>query len=182
MRPPFSEMLPASRGVSILTRRAAAIAVSRLTTGWACWFAPGTAEKPEGVTSTPGNLMKSPFAFKQYGQCGRWVSSVFPHLAKQVDRMADEIKRRLKDGAAESERLAALNEYLFKDNGFHGSRTDYYHRANSYISRVIDDREYTIVKLFYEPDVLTRRLEEVGWEANLRRTGEHFLVGSARPR
>lgn len=51
-------------------------------------FNPGTAEKPEGVTSTPGNLMKSPFEFKQHGQCGRWVTSVFPHLAKQVDRMA----------------------------------------------------------------------------------------------
>jgi hypothetical protein len=51
-------------------------------------FNPGTAEKPEGVTSTPGNLMKSPFEFKQHGQCGRWVTSVFPHMAKQVDRMA----------------------------------------------------------------------------------------------
>jgi hypothetical protein len=51
-------------------------------------FDPGTAEKPEGVTSTPGNLMKSPFEFQQHGQCGRWVTSVFPHLAGQVDRMA----------------------------------------------------------------------------------------------
>ncbi len=51
-------------------------------------FDPGTTEKPEGVTSTPGNLMKSPFKWKQHGQCGRWVTSVFPHLAKQVDRMA----------------------------------------------------------------------------------------------
>jgi hypothetical protein len=51
-------------------------------------FDPGTGEKVEGVTSTPGNLMKSPFPFKQHGQSGRWVSSVFPHLAKQVDRMA----------------------------------------------------------------------------------------------
>ena len=51
-------------------------------------FKPETAEKPEGVTSVPGNLMKSPFPFKQHGQCGRWVSSVFPHLAGQVDRMA----------------------------------------------------------------------------------------------
>jgi hypothetical protein len=51
-------------------------------------FDPGTGEKVEGVTSTPGNLMKSPFPFKQHGQCGRWVSSVFPHLAGQVDRMA----------------------------------------------------------------------------------------------
>jgi hypothetical protein len=51
-------------------------------------FDPGTGEKVEGVTSTPGKLMKSPFPFKQHGQCGRWVSSVFPHLATQVDRMA----------------------------------------------------------------------------------------------
>src|SRR5439155_19576955 len=51
-------------------------------------FNPGGLEKPEGVTSTPGNLMKSPFPFKQHGQSGRWVSSIFPHLATQVDRMA----------------------------------------------------------------------------------------------
>src|SRR5438132_13307569 len=50
-------------------------------------FKPDTGEKPEGVTSTPGNLMKSPFPFEQHGGCGRWVSSVFPHLATQVDRM-----------------------------------------------------------------------------------------------
>ena len=42
----------------------------------------------EAATSTPGNVMKSPFAFKQHGQCGRWVSSVFPHLASCVDDLA----------------------------------------------------------------------------------------------
>jgi hypothetical protein len=51
-------------------------------------FDPGTAEKPEGVTSTPGNLMKSPFEWKQHGQCGRWVTSVFPNIAKHVVKMA----------------------------------------------------------------------------------------------
>ena len=51
-------------------------------------FQPDTGEKPEGVTSVPGNLMKSPFPFKKHGQSGRWVSSVFPHLAAHVDRMA----------------------------------------------------------------------------------------------
>jgi Protein of unknown function (DUF1501) len=51
-------------------------------------FQPGTGEKVEGVTSTPGNLMKCPFPFQQYGDCGRWVSSVFPHLAQRVDDMA----------------------------------------------------------------------------------------------
>jgi hypothetical protein len=51
-------------------------------------FDPGTGEKVEGVTSVPGHVMKSPFPFKQHGECGRWVSSVFPHLAGHVDEMA----------------------------------------------------------------------------------------------
>jgi hypothetical protein len=40
------------------------------------------------ATSIPGSIMKSPFDFKQHGECGRWVSSVFPHMAKHVDEMA----------------------------------------------------------------------------------------------
>ncbi len=40
------------------------------------------------ATSTPGAIMKSPFTWKQYGQCGRWVSSVFPHVAECVDDLA----------------------------------------------------------------------------------------------
>jgi hypothetical protein len=51
-------------------------------------FDPGGGVKVEAVTSTPGAVMKSPFEFKQHGQCGRWVSSVFPHLAKCVDDLA----------------------------------------------------------------------------------------------
>jgi hypothetical protein len=35
-----------------------------------------------------GPLMKSPFAWKQHGECGKWVSSLFPHLAQHVDQMA----------------------------------------------------------------------------------------------
>jgi hypothetical protein len=51
-------------------------------------FDPGEGIRVEASTSTPGNLMKSPFEFKQHGHCGRWVSSVFPHLAGCVDDMA----------------------------------------------------------------------------------------------
>ena len=40
------------------------------------------------ATSVPGAVMKSPFPFKQHGQSGRWVSSVFPHLAEHVDDLA----------------------------------------------------------------------------------------------
>ena len=40
------------------------------------------------ATSVPGAVMKSPFTFKRHGRCGRWVSSVFPHLAGCVDDLA----------------------------------------------------------------------------------------------
>ncbi len=46
-------------------------------------FDPG--EKVEAATSTPGNLMKSPYDWKQRGQSGRWVSNAIPHMAECVD-------------------------------------------------------------------------------------------------
>jgi len=51
-------------------------------------FDPGSAVRVEAVTSVPGNVLKCPFPFKQHGNCGRWVSSVFPNLAHCVDDMA----------------------------------------------------------------------------------------------
>lgn len=60
---------------------------------------------------------------------------------RQVERMAAEIRRGLAEDATPQARLASLDKYLFQENGFHGSRFEYYHRANSYLQRVIDDRE-----------------------------------------
>ncbi len=51
-------------------------------------FDPGSGKHVEAVTSTPGKVMKCPFPFKQHGQSGRWVSSVFPHLSGCVDQLA----------------------------------------------------------------------------------------------
>jgi hypothetical protein len=48
----------------------------------------GPKEKPEGFTVAPGAILKSPFKFKQHGESGRWVSSVFPAQAQEVDQMA----------------------------------------------------------------------------------------------
>ncbi len=39
-------------------------------------------------SNSVGPLLKSPFAFRQYGESGKWVSSLFPHLSKHVDKMA----------------------------------------------------------------------------------------------
>jgi serine protease Do len=59
----------------------------------------------------------------------------------QVERHAKRVKAVLAEGASEDQRFAALNHYLFDEQGFHGSRTDYGHRSNSYVNEVLDDRE-----------------------------------------
>lgn len=51
-------------------------------------FDPGTGDRVEAATSEPGKILKPPFEFRQYGQSGRWVSSVMPHLATCVDDLA----------------------------------------------------------------------------------------------
>ena len=92
---------------------------------------------------------------------------------EQVDRMAAQIRDSLPKDADPAARLEALGNYLFKDNGFHGSRFDYYHRANSYMNRVIDDRvglPITLSILYME---LGRRLD-----LNIAGVGlpGHFIV------
>ncbi|MGD9723954.1 MAG: DUF1501 domain-containing protein [Pirellulales bacterium] len=49
-------------------------------------FDPG--EKVELFQSEPGACMASPWAWKQYGQCGKWMSDLVPQLASCVDDMA----------------------------------------------------------------------------------------------
>src|SRR5262245_11491059 len=39
-------------------------------------------------TAQVGPLMKSPSKFQKHGQCGAWVSELFPNMAKHVDKMA----------------------------------------------------------------------------------------------
>ncbi len=34
-----------------------------------------------------GKVLKSPWDFRQYGESGAWVSDLFPHLARQVDKL-----------------------------------------------------------------------------------------------
>jgi len=51
-------------------------------------FDPGTGERVEAATSEPGQVLKPAFEFKQYGQSGRWVSSLLPYLAGCVDDLA----------------------------------------------------------------------------------------------
>ncbi len=39
-------------------------------------------------TEQVGPVMKSPYKFERHGQCGAWVSELFPNMAKHVDKMA----------------------------------------------------------------------------------------------
>ncbi|HXD85627.1 MAG TPA: DUF1501 domain-containing protein, partial [Urbifossiella sp.] len=39
-------------------------------------------------TEQVGPLMRSPFKFERRGQCGAWVSELFPRMGEHVDRMA----------------------------------------------------------------------------------------------
>ncbi len=75
-----------------------------------------------------------------------------------LDRMADEVRTNLAAEASAADRLAALDRYLFQEGGFHGSRTNYYHAANSYLDRVLDDREGLPVTLSVLYISLAKRL------------------------
>jgi serine protease Do len=72
---------------------------------------------------------------------------------EELESMARQIRKRLSEEADENARLDLLSAYLFEENGFHGSRTDYYNRANSYMNQVLDDREglpITLAVLYLE--------------------------------
>jgi regulator of sirC expression with transglutaminase-like and TPR domain len=96
----------------------------------------------------------------------------------EVDRMGRKIRDRLPAGASDVQKLAALDRFLFREKGFHGSRGDYYNRSNSYLAEVIDDREglpITLSVLYLE---LARRL---GVRAEGVGLPGHFIV-RARPK
>ena len=44
--------------------------------------------KGRGGTKKQGRVVGPKWAFKQYGQCGKYVSDLFPHLARCVDDIA----------------------------------------------------------------------------------------------
>src|SRR5437879_3620879 len=87
--------------------------------------------------------------------------------------MAKKLAAALPAKADDAAKLAALNKFLFAERGYHGSRSDYYHRSNSYLSEVIDDREglpITLSVLYME---LARRL---GLRAEGVGLPGHFVV------
>jgi regulator of sirC expression with transglutaminase-like and TPR domain len=91
----------------------------------------------------------------------------------EVERHARRAQAGLSKAATEQERIAALNRYLFEEQGFHGSRTDYDNRSNSYLNEVLDDREGLPISLSVLYMEVARRME-----LNVVGVGmpRHFLV------
>ena len=77
---------------------------------------------------------------------------------RRVERMLDDVHKLVPDDADETVKLAKLDHYLFKEVGFHGSRTNYYNRSNSYLNEVLDDREGLPISLSIIYMELARRL------------------------
>jgi regulator of sirC expression with transglutaminase-like and TPR domain len=92
---------------------------------------------------------------------------------QMVDRMAAEVSSAAGAEAAPADRLAALDRYLFQEGGYHGSRTNYYHAANSHLDRVLDDREGLPVTLSVLYMGLARR---VGLDVDGVGLPGHFVV------
>ncbi|WP_425616095.1 tetratricopeptide repeat protein [Anatilimnocola sp. NA78] len=83
---------------------------------------------------------------------------------RQLDRLAREVtaaveKEAKEKPAGDAVKLAALNRLLFDELGFHGSRSDYYNAANSYLNRVLDDREGLPITLSLVYLEVARRLD-----------------------
>jgi S1-C subfamily serine protease/regulator of sirC expression with transglutaminase-like and TPR domain len=76
----------------------------------------------------------------------------------QLNGLAEDLKASLPADADERARIAALNAFLFQERGFHGSRGDYYNRANSYLNEVLDDREGLPITLAVVYIELARRI------------------------
>lgn len=83
------------------------------------------------------------------------------HYRSVFSRLVADARTYLQKNALEAgsrEKAEALRDFLFKENGFHGSRTEYYHHSNSYLNHVIDDREGLPITLSVVYLEIARRL------------------------
>ncbi|MEM9081336.1 MAG: DUF1501 domain-containing protein [Verrucomicrobiota bacterium] len=62
-----------------------------------------------------GRVMGSRWEFQRHGECGHWVSSLFPHVAKQVDKLA-----MVKSLTSKFSEHTAANYFLHTGSGLQG--------------------------------------------------------------
>lgn len=97
---------------------------------------------------------------------------------RAVDDLAAEFRASLPAEITAADKLAAFHRFVFEEQGFHGSRTNYYTASNSYLNEVIDDREglpITLSLLYVE---LARR---AGFEADGIGLPGHFIAQVTLP-
>ncbi len=77
---------------------------------------------------------------------------------RDFERMARDAAAAVPREGAPDARLRALNRFFFEQLRFHGSRSDYYNRSNSYLNEVMDDREGLPISLSVLYMELARRI------------------------
>ncbi len=102
---------------------------------------------------------------------------VASYLAR-LDDMAAAVRARVSPEKDSHRLIAGLNDFLFRDQGFHGNAEDYYDPRNSFLNEVLDRRTGI-------PITLSAVYMEVGRRVGLRLYGVgmpgHFLVKFVAP-
>ena len=78
---------------------------------------------------------------------------------RRIDRIALKVKKTFPEKASGGQKLKILVSHLFDELGFHGSTLDYYHKSNSYLNEVMDDREGLPITLSVVLIELAERLD-----------------------
>ncbi|MEK0446474.1 MAG: hypothetical protein RLZZ399_1795 [Verrucomicrobiota bacterium] len=73
-------------------------------------------------------------------------------------QLTEELRGEPEISAGTVRAVKQINRFLFEESGFHGSRSDYQSRSNSYINEVLDDREGLPITLSVVYLELARRL------------------------
>lgn len=97
---------------------------------------------------------------------------------QQIERMSRQLNSELGSNPSNEAKLDALKKFLFEENGFHGSRGDYYNKSNSYINEVLDDREGLPITLSVIYLELARR---IGLDVVGIGLPSHFVVEQRPP-
>lgn len=75
-----------------------------------------------------------------------------------LDSYAGELSEKIDFGAPSAQIVGAMNEFLFKEQSYHGNEQNYYEADNSYLNKVIDRRKGNPISLCILYLLLARRL------------------------
>ncbi|MBZ0281855.1 MAG: class I SAM-dependent methyltransferase [Anaerolineae bacterium] len=99
-----------------------------------------------------------------------WLSHVPP---EQLDGFLDKVRRATKPGG----RIFAIDS--LPDNTSSAANHEAYRPDDIYHTRKLNDgREFKIVKIFYDPADLARKLAEHGFNAQVKTSGRYFWYTS----